>query len=313
MAEALFREIAASRAEIRPAAHLCAGLRLWESGQFAQAATLLRQFEQFQVPPSATWLNDLKPLARDRLHDERLFRDWEKGRAAVSDPEQALRQIRVVQGQLKTKGALAFRLADEEAKLSAEVSERAKTHEEEAKKRATEEAPHWQSVLAAARKASASYQFDEARTLLEKAELSAASLQAARDLELQRARCLADWKMRLIHDINETGFGGAITDIHGVHYDGPVRRATPQKFALRTRYGIVMTDWLNLPPTMLLRMSTAFIRPGASEISQRNWENAMFALQAGEREQASKLAHAAAEASAEFRNMLPRFFPGAKL
>ena len=78
---------------------------------------------------------------------------------------------------------------------------------------------------------------------------------------MQRAKWLAEWKTKLISDINQTGYGGAVTDIHGVRYDGPVRRATADKLELKTRYGSVMTDWLNLSPEMLLKMSTAFIRP----------------------------------------------------
>ena len=49
-----------------------------------------------------------------------------------------------------------------------------------------------------------------------------------------------------------------MTDIHGVRYDGPVRRATKDKLELKTRS--VMTGWLNLSPEMFLKMSRAFIR-----------------------------------------------------
>ncbi|MDQ3116861.1 MAG: hypothetical protein M3Q86_09680, partial [Verrucomicrobiota bacterium] len=93
---------------------------------------------------------------------------------------------------------------------------------------------------------------------------------------------------------------------------GPVRRATPDKLELKTRYGNIMTDWLNLPPEMLLKMSTAFIRPGAAEIPERQWLSAIFAAQTGQREVAKELAGKAAEAKAEFREFLPRYFPEAK-
>jgi hypothetical protein len=33
----------------------------------------------------------------------------------------------------------------------------------------------------------------------------------------------------------------------------------------------VLTDWLNLSPEMLLKISTAFIRPGVSDNAERQW------------------------------------------
>jgi hypothetical protein len=129
---------------------------------------------------------------------------------------------------------------------------------------------------------------------------------------LQRARWLADWKAKLIGDINGTGFGGAVTDIHWMRYDGPVRRATPNKLELKTRYGSVMTDWPNLSLQMLLTMSTAFIRPAVSDLAERQWLSAVFASETGQAEAANKLAAKAAAAKPEFRDLLPRFFPAAK-
>jgi hypothetical protein len=63
---------------------------------------------------------------------------------------------------------------------------------------------------------------------------------------------------------------------------------------------------------MLLRMSSAFIRPGVSEIPERQWLSAIFAAQTGQRGAAQELAGKAAEGKAEFRELLPRFFPVAK-
>jgi hypothetical protein len=46
-------------------------------------------------------------------------------------------------------------------------------------------------------------------------QVKAAALQTARDKELQRAHWLADWKTKLISDLNGTGYGGVVTDLHG--------------------------------------------------------------------------------------------------
>jgi len=148
--------------------------------------------------------------------------------------------------------------------------------------------------------------------LLKKSTITAASLQSERDAEIQRAGWLADWKQKLISDINGTGYGGVVTDIHGVRYDGPVRRATKDKLELKTRYGSVMTSWLNLSPDMLLKMSIAFIRPGVVDVPERQWLCAIFAAHTGQTAAANELAEKAAAAKANFRDLLPRFFPTAK-
>ncbi len=91
-----------------------------------------------------------------------------------------------------------------------------------------------------------------------------------------------------------------------------MRRATPDKLELKTRYGSVMTDWFNLPPSMLLKMSIAFIRPGVPDVAERQWLSAIFAAQTGQRETAQELASKAAEAKADFRDLLHRYSPEAK-
>jgi len=311
-AEALFREIAASTPAVQPAVELCAGLQLWERGSFAQAATALQHFTEVKPLPPFTWLNEFKPLARARLDDYQLYGEWQKARDMSKDPEVMLQRIQAVSGKLKAKGALAFQLADEEAKIAAQVAEESQKHADEEKKAAAEERPRWQTALVAERKLLAAYQFENAVALLEKLKLTSAALQAERDAERQRVGWLADWKTKLISDINGTGYGGAVTDIHGMKYDGPVRRATADKFELKTRYGSVMTGWLNLSPEMLLKMSTAFIRPAAPDVAERQWLCAIFAAQTGQAGAAADLARKAAEAKGSFRDLLPRYFPEAK-
>ncbi len=63
---------------------------------------------------------------------------------------------------------------------------------------------------------------------------------------------------------------------------------------------------------MLLKMSTAFIRPPVSDIAERQWLSAIFAAQTGQAETAGDLANKAAKGKSNFRDLRPRFFPGAK-
>ncbi|MEO6872733.1 MAG: protein kinase [Chthoniobacterales bacterium] len=265
-AEALFRQIAESAPTVRPMADLCAALGLWERGDFTQATAALRQFAALRPEPKFSWMNDAKPFAQERLADYALYEEWQKARSATRDPDVLLKKLHEINGKLKAKGALVFQLTDEESKLTARVADLAAKRAEADKASAAAERPKWQATLAAARKDEAAYRFDLAVAALQKVQLDSTALAAEREHELQRARWLADWKAKLLSDINHVGFGGVVTDIHGVRYDGPVRRATAQKLELKTRYGSVMTDWRNLSPKMLLTMSRAFIRPGVSDI-----------------------------------------------
>ncbi|MBA3962334.1 MAG: protein kinase [Chthoniobacterales bacterium] len=311
-AEALFREIAVSAPEVQPMVDLCAGLQLWESGEFAQAAEAFRKFRDFKPATKFSWMNQSKPLAQERLADFERYEHWQKTRDAAKDPEALLRELHQIQGNLKTQGALSFQLADEETKLTAQIAQLAAQHAEEDKAREAVETPKWKAALTAAQHDNAAYQFENAVAPLDKVELQSTVLRAARANELQRQRWLAAWKAKLIGDINGTGFGGAVTDIHGVRYDGPIHRATAEKFELKTRYGSVMTDWRNLSPQVLLSMSTAFIRAAASNVPERQWLCAIFAQQTGQAEAARDLAQKAAAAKSEFRDLLARYFPDAK-
>ncbi len=112
-------------------------------------------------------------------------------------------------------------MGDEEARLAAEGKELAarRAAEEEKlaaedKQRAAAEAPRWQAALASERKPLAAYRFENAVAIMEATKLEAKSLQAEGDQELQRAKWLAEWKSKLISDINQTGYGGVVTDIH---------------------------------------------------------------------------------------------------
>ena len=311
-AEALFRELAVSQPNVRPAAEFCAGLQLWERGQFAQAVTILQRFVEYEPAAPLAWMKKFIPLARDRRHDYQLFGEWDRARSAIKDPAIALKRIREVQQQLKVKGALAFQLADEEAKLAARVSDLKEKQAAEEKALASEETPRLRSAIAAAQKLMATYQFKEAEAVLQKTVVKSAAVGAEQERELQRASWLAEWKTRFIRDLNETGYGGAVVDVHGVRYEGPIRRATAEKLALRTRYGTIMTYWLNIPPGTLLTMSRAFIRPQQGDVPERQWLCAHFAFQIGDRTAANELASQAAAGQARYRELLGSFFPEAK-
>jgi hypothetical protein len=319
-AETRFQTLATDTPVLQAMTNLCSALELWEQDDFAEAAAGLRTFAAAKFAAPFLWENNYRPLARERLHDYALYRDWEQRRGSLpNDPEKALANLRRVIAQLKTKGALNFRLTDEETALAANSAEFQERRAAEAKQRAVTdeklaatETPVWQSAESAARNLEAAYRFADALAILRNARATATTLVKKRELEMQCVVWLADWKNELIADINRTGFGGAVTDIHGLRYDGPVQRADAKELELKTRYGGVMTRWQNLSPQMLLAMSTAFIQPGVPDLAKREWLIAIFARQNGLTNPGNELARKAADADAKFRDELPRFFPDAE-
>lgn len=313
-AQALFQQLAARDPRLQPLVELCGGLQLWEEDGFAAAATAFRHFLAAKIPPEFVWAREFRPRAQDRLHDYQLYNNWETERSALlpNEPEKALPRLRQVIAQLKTKSALVFRLNDEESALVAQVATATKTRAAAEKKVVAAEEPRWQAALRTAQQEESGYRFDEAVAALQNVQLTAAPLLAQREEALHRARWLAEWKGKLIADLNSTGYGGAINDIHGLRYDAGARRATADEIELKTRYGAVMTRWTNLSPQMLLAMSRAFIRPRARDLGEREWLSAIFAKATGQDAAARDLATKAAAASGTYRELLPQFFPAAK-
>ena len=130
-------------------------------------------------------------------------------------------------GGLQTKAGRALsepqagRYAAVEGAPAHELSEQRRVKE---KNDAAAETPRWQAALTSERNALAAYRFESAVEILEAIKLAAPSLQAEHDQELQRALWLLQWKTRLISDINQTGFGGIVTDRQGLRYEKGVRR-----------------------------------------------------------------------------------------
>jgi tRNA A-37 threonylcarbamoyl transferase component Bud32/predicted RNA-binding Zn-ribbon protein involved in translation (DUF1610 family) len=199
-------------------------------------------------------------------------------------------------------------VANQNAKAAAQADALSELRRAKTRKYAAAEAPRWQAQ-AAEQKALAEYRFENAVEILESTKLEAPSFQAERDQELQRALWLLQWKTKLISDINQTGFAGVVIDRQGLRYEKGVRRATPNELELRTRHNSLMSDWLSLSPEMLLKMATGFIRPGASDLGEREWLSAVFAAETAQSRLANELAAKAARAKPEYRDLLPRFFP----
>jgi hypothetical protein len=119
----------------------------------------------------------------------------------------------------------------------------------------------------------------------------------------KKAQWLADWKKRLIDDLNRKQFSGAIADTSGAEYIG-VTSADNQTIALKLPYGIARVPWSKLAPKTLLSISSSFIQPNAPDAADRQWLCAAYANATGQADAARQLAEAAAQSKPEYREQI---------
>jgi hypothetical protein len=150
----------------------------------------------------------------------------------------------------------------------------------------------------AAATATASEPSQPARQLSQK-ELGAAAQ--------KKSQWLADWKRKLIDDLNRKQFSGAIVDTTGAEYTG-VASADNQTVALKLAYGIARVPWSKLAPKTQLTISTSFIKANAPDAADRQWLCAVYANATGQADAARQLAEAAAQSKPEYREQIGLLF-----
>jgi len=116
----------------------------------------------------------------------------------------------------------------------------------------------------------------------------------------KKPQWLTDWKSKLINDLNQRHFKGAI----GKDYTG-IESATTERLTMRLPYGTIPINWTQLPPQSLLAISESFIQPNAADAADRQWLCAVYASETGQTDAAKQLAEAAAESKPEYRELLP--------
>jgi hypothetical protein len=119
----------------------------------------------------------------------------------------------------------------------------------------------------------------------------------------KKSQWLADWKRKLIDDLNRKQFSGAIVDTTGAEYTG-VASADNQTVALKLAYGIARVPWSKLAPKTLLNISTSFVQPNAPDAADRQWLCAVYANATGQVDAARQLAEAAARSKPEYRDQI---------
>jgi DNA-directed RNA polymerase subunit RPC12/RpoP len=230
----------------------------------ADAARLLERFVNSQPPSKATWVSDYKPLAQKYFDDCRAYLAW-KDEPKSNDANTNLNKLRDLKNRLKMPSAIREAVSSEEKTLARQVGDQQKTES------AAREQAKQKEVQQAAQK---------------------------------KPQWLADWKTKLISDLNQRHFAGAIVDLSGVQYTG-IDSATADKLGMKVPYGSVQIDWAKLSPKALLAISTSFVQPNAADAADRQWLCAVYASETGQADVANQLAEAAAKSKPEYRDLVP--------
>lgn len=255
-------------------AALLYGLRDLEQADASDAAGWLEVAVHAQPTGRFAWIGDLKPLAQKYLDDCKLYLDWKKEADNAKDPAAVGRHLEntraiVNQKKFKTRTAISEEVYSEEKRLSRQQTDQEKaeaTKREEQQKRQAE--------------------------------------QTAQEVARKKPQWLADWKNRLVSDLNRAPYKKPITDAMGVQYTGVVR-ATADNLTMQLPYGETILPWNRLAPATLLQISTSYIDPRLPDAAERSWLCAVYANEIGQPAQAKRLADEAAKVKPEYGQMFP--------
>ena len=293
------------------------GLKNVAEAAAKEAIPMLEQFVAAQPGGQFAWIADYKPLAQKYLDDARLYaalKEKSSDQDFAKSPEY-LKELRSVRNKLKMKSSLSAELMAEEKSIGPRIATQQKTqnsNREEARRKIVDvEQPRLNAAIAAYKQNLAIYDFASAAAVMKSVQISDAELKVEQEMFQNKAQWLADWKAKLIDDLNRTRFAGAIKDVTGLDYIG-IDGATPQKLAAKNPYGIVQLDWAKFSPKTLFTVSAAFIKPNMSDAADRQWVCAVFAHETGQGEAALSLAQTAADAKPEYAQNMSIFDSPAK-
>jgi hypothetical protein len=282
-----------------------AGLKNWQLGKFAEAASLLDAFSSSAPAGEFAWINDYKPIAAKHLADYRAYAQWSttpQQFATSVEVRGAIEKLRAIEKKLQTKGPLAESVKADVKRLTAEATKREKAEktarDEEQKRLLAEQTPVWESALAEARRHLPTYDFTAALATIDRAPITELSLKQRQAEERKKIAWLHKWKATLIDDINRGRLTAPI-EVSGVNYTG-ASKADETRIAFVVPYGVVETDWVKIPAATLLRMSNTLIDAKAEDAAERQWLSAVFAAVTDQPAAARELSDAAIKAKPEY-------------
>jgi hypothetical protein len=224
------------------------------------AANFLERLMNAKPADKFTWIADYKQLAQKYLDDCRAYLAWKNEPAGTTDAAGRLQKVRQI--KLKTRTALADEISAEEKRLAAEV------------------ANQQQSQNAARAKE------DKAR--------------AEQQTGKQRPQWLAEWRRKLIEDLNRAHYNGAIKATNGAVFSG-IAGANEQGLQMKLPYGEAQLPWTSFSPQTMLAVSISFVNANAPDAADRQWLAAIYASETGQPAEAKRLGEEAAKLKPEYR------------
>jgi hypothetical protein len=235
----------------------------------ADAIVLLEKFEAAKPAGKFAWIAEYKALAQKYLDDCRLYATWKKEADEAKDPAARARHLE------RTHELTSRKTFQMYSALSGEVfgAEKALAHDIADQQRLDKE--------------------NQERERQQQAQ------QTAQQVATKIPQWLADWKNKLIQDINTTHYSGNITGVTGAQYTGIVT-ATADRLRVKLPFGEAEVLWTQLSPQAFLKVSSSFARPNAPDLADREWLCAVYGAQTGQTEEAKRLATAAARLKPEY-------------
>jgi hypothetical protein len=293
-------------------------LKDWDLGQFDEATSLFREFQN--VLPQAPYqrVTDYKDLAGPYLSDIELVQTLADRAKAADDAvkrRELLQSLSSAKNELKVKGGIVERLnaiaKDLEEAIAADES---KQHE----KNAGDEASDAQHLREANKKCSAlvaQYRFTEARRVAEDVQVASEKYRIEQRALLAHMTALAKFKTRLIRDMSGAGYNGQIVRRSGAAVPAGRVTATDANVELRSAFGNIPIPWSDVSPDSVIAAAKSFIKTDlpAESAADRNWELGIYALTMGRKELARDLITLAAQAKSEYadiKQVLESTMPG---
>ncbi|MEP7015635.1 MAG: protein kinase [Verrucomicrobiota bacterium] len=258
-------EVAGNADSYRAFALLAFGVKDFIEADIADATALLQQFVDSKPSGDFAWIAELKPIAKKYLRDSELYVEWKSEAAKAQDPAAITASLGKLQ-DLKKRLKPYPAISNELNAEEAKLNERLGT---QPKAEATPEK----------------------------------NQQTTQQFAQKKMQWLAEWKSKLIADLNRTHFAGAVVDVSGAQYTG-ITGATDQTLKMKLPYGEAQLPWVKLAPKSLLAISTSFVKPKAPDAADRQWACAVYASETGQKDEAVKLAEAAAKAKPEYRDQI---------
>ena len=248
-------------------AYALKNISLKEAGN---AIPLLEKFLNAKPADKFAWIADYKELARKYLHDCQLYVSWKKEGDEAHDPAAVARHLErthelASRNQFQMYTAISGEVFSTEKALSRTMADQQKAESDKRERERQKQAE-----------------------------------QSAQQITAKIPQWLADWKTKLIQDLNTTHYSGNIAAVTGAQYVGIVG-ASDARLRMKLPFGEAELPWTQLSPQTLLTISMAFARPNAPDLADREWLGAVYAAQTAQAAQAKQLAEAAAKAKPDYQ------------